>query len=183
MRRLAGERRKLLNTDLVQLKENLTDPRTTMRKFMFSCLQGDFYTASYALDLSSLSSEQRRQRGPVLAQQLAVVIQRRSYLYFQEIPDRTQGVSFTWWADHSGRITVDRQRLPDGKDAWVFTRQTVSNIPRMYEACRDLPVDAGYARIGLSAATRPRRRPPQRPTTVPATLVAASCLRGFPGHG
>lgn len=182
MRRLAGERRKAQNADLSQLKENFTDPRTTMRKFMFSCIQGDFYTASYALDLSSLSSEQRRVRGPVLAQQLAVVIQRHSYLYFQEIPDRSQGVPFTWWADHSGRITLDRQRLPEGKDAWIFTRQTVSNIPRMYEACQASPVDPGYARLGLivpMAQALPTVAA-QRPTNVPPQLASPQAvLRGF----
>ncbi len=182
MRRTAGERRKAAVADLTQLKENYTDPRTTMRKFMMACIQGDYYAASYALDLSSLTSEQRRQRGPILAQQLAAVIQRHSYLYAQEIPDKSQGLPYTWWADQSGRITLDRQRLAEGKDAWLFTKQTVSNIPRMYEACRSQPVDAGYQRLGLivplveiaPAAVA------KRPSTVPANLASPQAvLRGF----
>jgi MscS family membrane protein len=182
MRRAASERRKAAPVDVSQLKENYTDPRTTLRRFMMASIQGDFYAASYALDLSSLSSEQRRQRGPILAQQLAVVIQRRSYLYAQEIPDRTQGLPYTWWADQNGRITVDRQRLPEGKDAWLFTKQTVSNIPRMYEACKTQPVDSGYQRLGLivplveaSPATIAKR-----PATVPTQLGSPQAvLRGF----
>ncbi len=182
MRRTAGERRKAVAADLAQMKENYTDPRTTMRKFMSACVAGDYYTASYALDLSSLSSEQRRQRGPVLAQQLAVVIQRHSYLFIQEVPDKLQGAPYTWWADHAGRITLDRQRLPEGKDAWLFTRQTVSNIPRMYEACLASPTDAGYLRLGLvvpivQASTTVAAK---RPDNVPANLASPQAvLRGF----
>jgi MscS family membrane protein len=182
MRRAALERRKAAPADLAQLKENYTDPRTTLRRFMFACIQGDYYAASYALDLSSLSSEQKRQRGPILAQQLAAVIQRHSYLYAQEVPDKPQGLPYTWWADQSGRITLDRQHLTEGKDAWLFTKQTVSNIPRMYEAFKSQPVDQGYQRLGLivplveaSPAAVARR-----PASVPAQLGSPQAvLRGF----
>jgi MscS family membrane protein len=182
MRRVAGERRKSVPAELAQMKENATDPRTTMRKFMGACIAGDYYTASYSLDLSSLSSEQRRQRGPVLAQQLAVVIQRHSYVFAQEIPDKVQGAPYTWWADRAGRITLDRQRLPDGKEAWLFTRQTVSNIPRMYEACLASTTDAGYVRLGLIVplvAATPAAAA-KRPENVPAALASPQAvLRGF----
>jgi MscS family membrane protein len=182
MRRTASERRKAALVDLTQLKENYTDPRTTLRKFVFACIQGDYYAASYALDLSSLSSEQRRQRGPILAQQLAAVIQRHSYLYAQEIPDKPQGLPYTWWADQSGRITLDRQRLPEGKDAWLFTKQTVSNIPRMYEACKAQSVDLGYQRLGLIVplVESSPAAIAKRPATVPAQLASPQAvLRGF----
>ncbi len=182
MRRTAGERRKAAAADLAQMKENYTDPHTAMRKFIGACIAGDYYAASYALDLSSLSSEQRRQRGPVLAQQLAVAIQRHSYLFYQEIPDKLQNAPYTWWADRAGRITLDRQRLPEGKDAWLFTKQTVSNIPRMYEACQASPTDAGYLRLGLivppvQASTTVAAK---RPANVPANLASPQAvLRGF----
>ena len=117
----------------------------------------------------------------MLAQQLAVVIQRHSYLFAQEVPDKLQG-AYTWWADRAGRITLDRQRLPEGKEAWLFTRQTVSNIPRMYEACQAAPTDPGYVRLGLivplvaatptAAATRPESVPPN-------LASPQAVLRGF----
>ncbi len=182
MRRIASERRKAAPVDLTPMKENFTDPRTTLRKFVMACIQGDYYAASYALDLSSLSSEQRRQRGPILAQQLAAVIQRHSYLYAQEIPDKPQGLPYTWWADQSGRISLDRQRLTEGKDAWLFTKQTVSNIARMYESCKAQPVDFGYQRLGLIVPlveTSPAAVA-KRPATVPAQLASPQAvLRGF----
>ena len=153
-----------------------------MKKFVFACIQGDYYTASYALDLSSLSSEQRRQRGPILAQQLAVVIQRHSYLYAQEVPDKLQGAAYTWWADHAGRITLDRQRLAEGKEAWLFTRQTVSNIPRMYEACKLAPPDPGYERLGfvVPLVEVAPAAVSKRPANVPPELASPQAvLRGF----
>ena len=41
--------------------------------------------------LSTLSAEQRRQQGPALAQQLAFVLQRRGFMFREEIPDRPDG--------------------------------------------------------------------------------------------
>src|SRR5262249_36017679 len=149
MRRVVGERRKKQGVDLAGLHNGFTDPRSAMRQFMSDSANGDFYAAARALDLSSFSSEQRRHQGPVLAQELAFVIQRRGYFFRQEIPDMPDGPTYTWHADPNGRITLDRIRQPDGKDSWLFTKRTVRNIPKMYAAVQSMPPVPQYARLGL----------------------------------
>jgi MscS family membrane protein len=182
LRRLVRERGRA-RPDGAALREGFTDPRATLRQFMKDTANGDFYAAARALDLSTLSDEQRREQGPALAQQLAYVQQRRGYLFRQETPDQPDGPAYTWHADEHGRITLDRIRQPDGKDAWLFTRSTVRNIPKMYAAVKELPPDSRYLRMGFvippleAASTQAARK---RPDDIPAHLGSPrAALQGF----
>jgi MscS family membrane protein len=181
--RLAAAQRRRQRTVPASLRDGLTDPRATMRQFIADVVNGDFYAGARALDLSSLSAEERRQQGPVLAQQLAFVLQRRGFVFRQEVPDRPDGPPYTWHADQNGRIALDRVRQADGKDAWLFTRLTVRNIPRMYAAAQNVEPDPRYVRMrlvvpGLQAAAGPRAR--KRPEDVPAHLGSPrALLQGF----
>src|SRR5262249_2189234 len=68
--RLAAAERRKQRTVPPYMREGFTDPRATLRQFLSDFVNGDFYAAARALDLSYLSAEERRQKGPVLAQQL-----------------------------------------------------------------------------------------------------------------
>jgi MscS family membrane protein len=178
--RLRSQQRALASASL---REGFTDPRATLRQFISDAAHGDFYAAARALDLSSLSTEQRRQQGPVLAQQLAFALQRRGFLFRQEVPDQPDASPYTWHADEHGRIALDRVHQADGKDAWLFTRLTVRNIPRMYAAAQANAPDGRYMRLGLvvpglQAAGTARAR--QRPDDIPAHLGSPrALLQGF----
>lgn len=165
------------------LREGFTSPRATIRQFQSDTAHGDFYAAARALDLSSLSSEERRERGPALAQMLACVMQRRGYVFRQEVPDQPLGPQYTWHADSIGRVALERVRQPDGKDAWLFTRQTVRAVPRMYEAVKDQPPDMRHVRLGLviplmqaTPAADTRKRPSDVPSHLGSPRVV---LQGF----
>jgi MscS family membrane protein len=184
MCRAAQERQKKRTRDLSGLRDGFTDPRATMRQFLSDAANGDFYAAARALDLTSFGNEQRRQQGPALAQQLAFIMQRRGFLFRQELPDVPDGPPYTWHADQNGRIALNRVRLPNGKDAWLFTRQTVRNIEKMYAAVQSTPPAPQYARLGIvvpalevhagSAAAR------KRPEDVPPHLGSPrAVLQGF----
>jgi MscS family membrane protein len=169
--------------DMTTLEEGLTDPRATLRQFVSDAVRNDFYAAARTLDLGALSREQRRQEGPILAQQLAFVLQHRGFMFRQEVPQQPDGPLYTWHADKNGRIALDRVRQPNGKDAWQFTRQTVRNIPKMYAAVQGSEADPRYVHLGLvvpaveapsNAAIR------KRPEEVPAHLSSPrALLQGF----
>ena len=183
MYRAAQERRPKAAADAAALHEGFTDPRSTLRQFVSDFVRNDFYAAARALDLSALSKEQRRSEGPVLAQQLAFVMQHRQFMFRQEVPQQPDGPPYTWHADKNGRIALERVRQPDGKDAWLFTKQTVRNIPRMYAAVQQTEADSHYVRLGLvvppvqgqgGALVR------KRPEDVPAHLGSPrALLQGF----
>src|SRR5262249_30058407 len=126
----------------------------------------------------------RTEKGPLLARQLAFVIQRRGWVFLQEVPNQPDGPPYTWHADKSGRIALERLRLPDGKQAWLFNKKTMRNIPVMYEHVRDQPADPRYALIGAALPSLAPRDDPslskQRPADVPAHLGSPrALLKGF----
>jgi MscS family membrane protein len=184
MLRFTGQRRaKKPAADTTALDEGLTDPRATLRQFIADAVRNDFYAAARALDLGALSNEQRRQQGPRLAQQLAFVIQHRGFMFRQEVPQQSEGPLYTWHADKNGRIALDRTHLPNGKDAWLFTRQTVRNIPKMYGAVQGSEADPRYVRLGLVIAAvegSNRAAVGKCPQDVPAHLSSPrALLQGF----
>src|SRR6185437_1395639 len=136
-----------------------------------------------ALDLSALSAEQRRREGPILAQQLACVIQRLGFMFRQEVPQRPDGPPYTWRASKNGRVALERIRQPDGKDAWLFTRQTVRNIPRLYAALQTAEPDPRYVHLGLvipGLQAQGKSTVQKRPEDVPAHLGSPrALLQGF----
>jgi MscS family membrane protein len=183
MCRLAQARFRDMQADRARLKDEYTDPSTTMRRFLQDTIAKDFYSAARCLDLSSIPAEERSDKGPQLARQLAFVVQRRGWLFLQEVPNQPVGPPFTWSADRSGRIALERIRVEDGKEAWLFNKRTVRNIAAMYEEVKDRPADARYVRLGVAlppagpddAATVHRR-----PDTVPADLGSPrALLKGF----
>ncbi len=184
MYRAVLARHRDLDADRKGLREGYTDAYTTMRHFVTDCLQGDYYAAAQALDLSGLSTDQRADQGPVLAQQLACVVQRAGWTFFQEIPNRPSAPSYTWHADRTGRIVLERVKQRDGVEAWLFTRQTVANLPRMYQQALSRQPDVRWVRLGKvvpvlpSAVTAAALK--QRPASVPHHLSSPrAVLMGF----
>src|SRR5207253_8384232 len=96
LHRTAVARQKNLQAERAGLRENYTDARATIRRFRGDTYRGDFVAAAQALDLSSLTAAQRRERGPALAQMLAFVLQRRGYTFIQLFPDNPSAPPFTW---------------------------------------------------------------------------------------
>jgi MscS family membrane protein len=182
MYRVALARHRDLQAERANLKENYTDPSATMKRFLMDCISADFYAASMALDLSSVSLDERAERGPVLAQQLAYVIQRRGWAFFQEIPNQPAGPAFTWHADRTGRIALERIRQSDSKDAWLFTKQTVKNVPAMYEAVKGLGPDPRWLALGVvfPPIAPDMANLEKAPPSVPSTLRSPrAMLKGF----
>lgn len=171
MQSISLSRQKNLQSERLLLREAYTDPRATMRRFLADALAGDFAAAAKALDLSALSSADRRDRGPALAQQLAFVLQRRGYTYTQMLSDNPNGPPFTWHADRDGRIILERVHPAEGKDAWLFSRLTVNHVPQMYAAAQNAQPDLKFVRLGRVVPPLPAdgrtTNLRERPKTVP----------------
>jgi MscS family membrane protein len=178
--RMVADRQKDLMTEREGLRENYTDARATMKRFMGDCYTGNFAAAAQALDLSRLSTTERREKGPALAQMLAFVLQRRGYVYSQLLPNGPSAPLFTWHADADGRIALERVHPAEGKDAWLFNRHTVSNLPQMYAAAQRAIPDAHYVRLGLVVpslqADGSATVVTKRPATVPDRLGSPRTL-------
>src|SRR5262249_12121968 len=118
-----------------------------------------YQDAAQYLDLSGLSNDERRERAGRLAHRLAFVIQRRGYLFTQEVPGDPHALPYTWHADGKGRVLLQRAHAKDRKDAWLISPETAAHTDAMLVAVKARPADPRYALLGK---------------VVPATLPAAA---------
>ena len=109
-----------------------------------------------------------------MARKLAFVMQRCGFTFSQEVPNDPEGYRYVWHSNHRGRIMLERIRLPEGQDAWLFTRGSLRNLDALVEGFRAKTPDPRYSTIGVVigedvlAAGNAARVPP--PTGVPLEL-------------
>lgn len=128
-------------------------PRATMESLITAARNDDWESAAHLLDLSEIPEEEQAQRGAILARQLETVISRKTVINWDDIQDRPDALvadgssdrpqsgeprkSLLLWTLHLDRYpaSVRLNRIkPDSADAvWVFSRQTVENVPALYE--------------------------------------------------
>ncbi|MSR31543.1 MAG: mechanosensitive ion channel [Gemmataceae bacterium] len=140
-----------------QLLHGRTDPTTTMVTFLAHVWQKEFDAATEHLDLNFLSPLEKQKKGRMLAWKLACVIQRRGYVYSQEVPGDPESPPFTWLAEADGRISVRRVKQLLGKDSWLFDQDTTRAIETMWENVKMAPVDQRYKILGREIPAPPNQ--------------------------
>ena len=108
--------------------------------------------AAHLLDLGEIDPADQAEQGPILASELFTVIDRKVLLRWSELPDRPDAIDETATSRSAlagqerrslvlGTLELDGHRVPvrierlrpDGADpVWVFSRQTVENLPRLH---------------------------------------------------
>ena len=144
-----------LNTGLAPAPEDLEreTPRDTVDAFLTLTADGRFAEAAHVLNLNGIDAGQQAEEGPRLAQMLAEVIERRVIIKWSDLPSRPDAINaalpeshpFSGEARrslvigelnlHSRPVSIRLNRIkPADEDAvWVFSRQTVAEIPRLHE--------------------------------------------------
>src|SRR5207248_9931396 len=106
--------------------------------------------------------------------------QRRGFTYVQLVPDNPNLLPFTWHADRDGRVVLERVHPAEGKDAWLFSRHTVANLPKMYAAAQHAQPDPRFTRLGLTVPPLPADGRAvsvrEKPAAVPARLGSPRAL-------
>lgn len=169
------------------MAEGRTDPETTLRTFTTDAMGlRDFAEAARCLDLRDVPPQLRATRGPELARKLAFVMQRCGFVFPQEAPSDPVGFRYVWHSNHRGRIMLERVRLAEGREAWLFSRNTLLNLDALVKGFLDAEPDPRYGRVGVLldrsslADGKTGRVPP--PAGVPATLGSPrDTLRTFLG--
>ena len=184
MRGLMVDQHQLVQDARLKMAEGRTDPEATMRTFNGAVFRQDFAAAAQCLDLHDVPAKLRAERGPVLARKLAFVIQRCGFVFPQELPSDPAGFRHVWHSNHRGRIMLDRVRMADGKDAWLFARGTLLNLDALVEGFRNVPPDPRYVSLGAPVDDAILKGGQAGRVTAPAGVSAAlgsprSTLRSF----
>lgn len=127
-------------------------PQSSMEALIDLVEAGDHETAAHLLDLTDLTPQEQRRRGPRLAADLVDVLDRKAVINWSELLERpdaleTRGSGDSPVAGKAQRsILIDLVDLPerpvalrlnrikpaDGDPVWVFSQQTVANIPELH---------------------------------------------------
>ena len=119
---------------------NVSTPRQTIETFLRSSAQGDFATAEQCLDLRDVPRANRTEQGILLSKELYYVLNRRSSLTPEALPDEPQPsgqgdqIVATEIPLPAGSldIALSRVRLDGGSSAWLISRATVAATPSLY---------------------------------------------------
>jgi len=150
LRKLASASQRGADEARSKMAEGRTDPAATMRSFTSAAMgRRDFAMAARCLDLRNIPAALRASEGAQMARKLAFVIQRCGFIFSQEIPNEPDGYRYVWHSNHRGRIMMERVRLPEGQDAWLFTQGSLRNLDALVEGFRDRSPDPRYATIGV----------------------------------
>lgn len=123
-------------------------PQGTMESFQIAIYRGDYAAAAHLLDLSDIPGPQQPVAGPDLAGQLNTVLARKVIIDWNGLSDRPDGIlahtseqapspirSVMLWsielADRPVPIRMNRVKPENGDPVWVFSRQTVRNLPQL----------------------------------------------------
>jgi small-conductance mechanosensitive channel len=136
--------------DQTSLKPNdylqLGNPRATMRTFLEEYKHwnsGGSERVIATLDLSRVPRSIHEHEAPLLAAYLKQVIDRVSYVIWQEIPDDPgRQVPYVHFRHPRGEVVLAPVER-DGGTVWTFTPRTLANIRLLYESLEDVPLARG----------------------------------------
>lgn len=133
---------------------NRRTPRETVRNFIAMSDAGNYESAAIFLNLADLPEDERATRGPDLARQLGVVIDRQLWINWPGLSARPDAMREKGSGNHplagqarsdiglkmvelngqAYEIRLGRYKAEGVEPVWLFTPQTVENIPVLYDA-------------------------------------------------
>src|SRR5881628_1981957 len=120
-------------------------PRGAMARFHAACREGHYARAAEYLNLRQLPQSVRAQRGPELARELDVVLDRALWVDLDRLSDQPEGDpedGLPALRDSLGTIEtttgpvevlIERVPQPGGPPVWKIAASTVAAIPALYE--------------------------------------------------
>lgn len=131
----------------------LDTPESTLGFFVRRCRAGEFEMAARALNLDRLDPNEQGERGPALARQLYLVMERKTGFPFDLLPDRSDGRTDLVASDKQGprprrafllgtlplrvgqfEVYLVRYRTPELDSVWLFAPNTVKSVGLAYQA-------------------------------------------------
>ncbi|NVK16135.1 MAG: mechanosensitive ion channel [Rhodobacteraceae bacterium] len=131
---------------------NRDTPRATIESLITAARVGAWEDAAHLLDLSGIPEDLQLTEGANLARQLETIISRKTVIDWDKILDRPDALdagassdhamageprkSLLLWTleleDHPAAVRLNRIKPQEGPAVWVFSRQTVTNIPALH---------------------------------------------------
>ncbi|APE45355.1 hypothetical protein BOO69_07105 [Sulfitobacter alexandrii] len=127
-------------------------PMAAMETFLYLTDNGHFSEAAHLLDLSDVAQSDQQFVGAARAEELAVILERKVVIPWSSLEDRPDGwISGSSDDNDTGRVRrsilidrlergghpvplrLNRIKVGDDQPVWVFSRQSVDNIPALHD--------------------------------------------------
>ncbi len=157
----SGEEESGSETPVVQpVSQDRASPRATMRTFLDAMNARDWSRAIATLDLrhENLAPDVLASRGKEVAAELKAAVDRIAFVRFEEIPtDVGERRRYVWQTVDNYSIALER--IESGE--WLFSRDTVENLPDLWKTVRDREVVEGVEEAPRTLAMRIRESMPE----------------------
>ena len=130
-----------------------SSPHATIEALLDLAEQGNFAAAAHLLNLATIPSTEQPARGPILAEQLYTIVDRKVVISWGDLLDRPDALDATattksavagqtrrsillWVLEVDNRpypIYLDRVKVDEAAPVWVFSKRSVANIPKLYD--------------------------------------------------
>jgi MscS family membrane protein len=110
----------------------VASPRATFRTFLTAYFNADSERIHRCLNLNEVPAAARQEVGDQLARKLCQIILRNRSVIYQDLPDSNYSDNYVWLSQAEGTIELVRLPIGERKGEWVFSRQTVRSIDRLY---------------------------------------------------
>ena len=126
-------------------------PQAAMESFIDLAAAEDFEAAAHLLNLNDIAVEEQARSGPILARQLASVIDRKVVIDWGDLLERPDAMVTTGDGPMVGQpqksvligilenrdrlvaLRLDRMQVGEDDPVWVFSRDSVDNIAPLYD--------------------------------------------------
>jgi small-conductance mechanosensitive channel len=133
----------------------LKHPRATMRTFIEEMQRfdsGGRQAVLRTMDLAHLDSHIQADEANLLAHYLKQVIDRISFVIYQEIPnDPLQNEPYVHFRHAEGDIIIAPVATGDDQMEWRFTADTLGSLRSLYTAIEDMPMVDGISAVDHSS--------------------------------
>jgi MscS family membrane protein len=146
-KRLQDRNREAAN---LNVSPDYASARATVRTLIDGYRRQDFPRIRGCLDLTDIPTVAREEVGTQLANKLKQVIVRQRRIILQELPDSNYSDPYVWLSQPEG--VVELVRIPSGerKGEWVFSRDTVRSIDKLFVAYEDKPYPPELVALGTT---------------------------------
>ena len=135
----------------LNVSPNHASPRATVRTLVEAFRRQDTSRILPCLDLSEVPAIAREEVGRQLANKLKQIIVRHQLPILQEIPDSNYSDPHVVLSQPEGVIELVRLPSGDRKGEWVYSRDTVRSIDKLYVAFEDRPYLDEVLALGTTA--------------------------------
>jgi MscS family membrane protein len=126
-------------------------PRATVRALIEGFRARDYRRIRGCLDLSEVPAVAREEVGTQLANKLKQIIVRYRLPVLQEVPDSNYSDPYVMLSQPEGVIELVRLASGPRKGEWVFSRDTVRSLDKLYVAFEDRPYVPEVLALGTTA--------------------------------